>query len=169
VSYLDYYDHHHSRIEFYALIGYAGISSREYMGCTAKTLDTLKPETLTMLRETRQSFKETLEWRTTHDMYELQMNWTMGWITENEAKLYSWEFDSSCRNPITVRADVVQGSWFEPPIWSGGIEEEVRLVDGASILWYIEWREMDWREPFRVWSHHELVSQGIVKDIHLNW
>jgi hypothetical protein len=169
VSYLDYYNHHHSRIEFYTLVGYAGISGGEYVGCTAKTLNTLKPETLTMLREMGGSYQEKVEWTMTHNIDEIQMNWTMEWIAENEAKLYSWEFDSSCQNPITIRADVVQGSWFEPPIWSGGIEEEVRLVDGAPILWYIEWREMNWLDPFRVWSGNELVSEGIVNAIHLNW
>lgn len=170
VEYLDYHDHHHSRIQFYTLVGYDGMRVSDFTYDWVAILNSLEPQTLAMLCETGGSYQEMWEWVKSHDIQRLQMEWTLEWLAENEAKLYSWDtgFDSTA-NPISILADVVEGSWFEPPIWRGAIEEEVRVVDGAPVLWYIEWANIGWRNPFTVWSGNELVSEGIVKAIHVDW
>jgi hypothetical protein len=170
VEYVEYYDHHHSRILFYTIEGYAGISGDDFFLEEARILNTLDPQKLAMLREMGQSFPEMVEWVKSHDIQGLRMEWTLEWLAENEAKLYSWEIGlDPAANPFSVLADVVQGSWFEPPIWSGTVEEEVRVVDGLPILWCVEWANIGWRYPFRVWSGNELVSEGIVKAMHIDW
>jgi hypothetical protein len=176
VAYLDYYNHHHSRLEFLAYV----VDPTETAGQLGGRLIHFDEETWSILEEMdwvytedyekrRQRFQERSQWMENHNIEELRMNWTMEWITENEAKLYSWQFVPDVSNPIIIRADVVQGSLLEPPMWHGTIEEKVIVIDEVPIVWQITWTEAGWREPFRVWSHHELVSQGIVKDIHLDW
>lgn len=176
VAYLDYYDHHHSRLNFLAYVADPG----ETAGQLGSLLIHFDEQTWSILEEMgwvygedlqkrRQKIQERLEWMEKHNIDELAMKWTMEWITENEAKLYSWEIKPDHINPTSVRADVVQGSLFEPPMSHGTIEERVIVIDRVPIVWQVTWSGVGWREPFRVWSGNELVSQGIVKTIHLNW
>jgi hypothetical protein len=185
VSYLDYYDHQHSKFNFFMYVGQT--ADQEYSvnlnENTLRTLEELGWLRLSTYEERLQKSQQLLEWLRTHDIYEINTIWTQEWIDQNEQKLYSWEFDeegsggttffgsehyrTSCT--LCVRADVVQGSWFEPPIWHGTIEERVIVIDEVPIVWQITWTEAGWLDPFRVWSGNELVSQGIVEDIHTHW
>lgn len=176
VSYLDYHDHHHSRLEFLTYVADPG----ETRGQLGTLLIYFNDQTWTTLEQMgwvytedyetrRQKIQERLEWLETHDIEGLRRKWTMEWITANEAKLYDWELDTSTINPVVIRADVVQGSWLKPPIWHGTVEERVIVVDEVPIVWQITWTEAGWLDPFRVWSGNELVSQGIVKTMHIAW
>jgi hypothetical protein len=176
VAYLDYYGHHHSRLEFLTYVADPG----ETEGQLGSLLIYFDDQTWNILEQMgwvytedyearRQKILERLEWMEDHNAAELCMNWTMEWIAENEAKLYSWEFDGDSTNPIRIRADIVQGSLFEPPMSHGTIEERVIVINEVPVVWQITWSGIGWREPFRVWSGNELVSQGIVEDIHIDW
>lgn len=188
VAYLDYYDHHHSRFEFFIHVGHgADMEFRNHaIYLEERTLRSL--EELGWLhvsgKEWSQKNQQMLQWLQTHDVEEIGMKWTKEWIRENEAKLYSWKFVEGTGSSGTIGsgserlvrfrsfcidADVVWGSWFQPPIWSGTIEEKVIVIDEMPVVWLITWRQRGWREPFKVWSSGELVSQGIVKAVHIHW
>jgi hypothetical protein len=184
VAYLDYYDQDHSKLEFLAFV--VDPSDNPIRQSTNLGIS-LDEETWSILEEMGwvfvgydpfneedrervfQKYKERQEWLESHNIEEMLSEWTMEWIAENEARLYSWEIEPGHTNPISVRADVVQGSCFEPPIWSGAIEEQVLVIDEMPVVWQITWAEAGWRKPFIFRSGGELVSQGIVEDIHIHW
>ena len=185
VSFLDAYDHHHSAFDFVTYVGYTAdqISGVEFEDQTLRTLEELGWLRLTTYQERSQRTQQLLEWLRIHDLRETNRTWTEQWIRDNEGHMYKWTWasdGSSARSffgseshytgwTSCIRADVVQGSWFEPPIWSGTIQEKVRVIGDVPVVWQISWRETAWREPFRTYYRGDLVSRGIVEAVHIDW
>lgn len=133
-----------------------------------------------------QKSQELLEWVRQHDIEELGMKWTQEWIQEHEAELHGSEFElhegsggsSSWGSEYHVtqgtwyiKTDALGGFWFHPEqiFWCGTVEEKVIMVDEIPIVWQVTWHMDGWQKPFRIWSNNELVSRGVVEDIHIQW
>ena len=178
VSFLDSFDHLHSAFDFYI---HEGLDAERYLRLyravyleeqTVRTLEELgwhrrvgDPVT----DESRRRTQQLLEWRETHDIQEINMTWTLEWIRENEERLYSWEWGGEYGHKLRIRADVIQGSWFQPPTWRETVEEKVIVIDEVPVVWHVRWIEHGWTEPFRVYASGDVISRGIVEAIHVHW